>query len=71
MRGVLVIQNRRERTYTPDEVDTLQAVAMVVAELVAGGDLVDPRELSTAANLTFFLKPDHDILAVAVGVAQG
>lgn len=50
VRGVLVIQNRSERTYTPDEIDTLQTVAMVVAELVAGGDLVDPRELSNAGD---------------------
>jgi phosphotransferase system enzyme I (PtsP) len=50
VRGVLVIQNRSERSYTPDEIDTLQTVAMVVAELVAGGELVDPRELSTSGD---------------------
>ncbi len=50
VRGVLVIQNRSERSYTIDEVETLQTVAMVLAELIAGGDLVDPRELSSAGD---------------------
>ena len=43
--GVLVVQNRTMRHYTEEEVETLETVAMVLAELVASGDLVDRSEL--------------------------
>jgi len=43
--GVLVVQNRTERIYTEDEVEDLQIIAMVLAEMVAGGELVDEAEL--------------------------
>ena len=43
--GVLVIQNRTRRNYTEEEVETLETVAMVLAELLAGGELVSPEEL--------------------------
>ncbi|MFN3523996.1 MAG: phosphoenolpyruvate--protein phosphotransferase [Phenylobacterium sp.] len=43
--GVLVVQNRTERVYTEDEVEDLQIVAMVLAEMVAGGDLISEEEL--------------------------
>ncbi|BBK36234.1 phosphoenolpyruvate--protein phosphotransferase [Allostella sp. ATCC 35155] len=49
--GVLVVQNRTRRTYAEEEIETLQTVAMVLAELVASGDLVNPVELaSTEVN---------------------
>src|SRR5690606_33778973 len=38
--GVLVVQNRTERVYTDDEVEDLQIIAMVLAEMVAGGELI-------------------------------
>ena len=37
--GVLVVQNRTERVYSDDEVEDLQIVAMVLAEMVAGSGL--------------------------------
>ena len=37
--GVLVVQNRTERVYSDDEVEDLQIVAMVLAEMVAGSEL--------------------------------
>jgi phosphotransferase system enzyme I (PtsP) len=43
--GVLVVQNRTLRTYTEDEVEALQTIAMIVAEMVASGELVNPLEL--------------------------
>src|SRR6201996_6770409 len=43
--GVLVVQNRTERVYTEDEIEDLQIVAMVLAEMVAGGELVGLAEL--------------------------
>jgi len=44
--GVVAVQNRTQRHYVDEEVETLQTVAMVLAELVAGGELVDGKELS-------------------------
>jgi phosphotransferase system enzyme I (PtsP) len=44
--GVLVVQNRTLRNYTEDEVEALQTIAMVMAELVAGGELIEPGELA-------------------------
>jgi len=43
--GVLVVQNRTMRHYTEEEIETLETVAMVLAELVASGDLVNRAEL--------------------------
>src|ERR687889_2085554 len=37
--GVLVVQNRAHRTYTEEEIEALQTTAMVVAEMVASGEL--------------------------------
>ena len=34
--GVLTVQNRTERSYTEEEVEDLQIIAMVLAEMVAG-----------------------------------
>ena len=42
--GVLVVQNRTARQYTEEEVEALETTAMVVAELIAGGDLVPRNE---------------------------
>jgi len=44
--GVLVVQNRTQRHYDEDETETLQTVAMVLAELAASGELVSPEELA-------------------------
>ncbi len=37
--GVVAVQNRTQRHYMDEEVETLQTVAMVLAELIANGDL--------------------------------
>jgi len=44
--GVLVVQNRTLRHYTEDEIEVLQTVAMIVAELIASGHLVNPLEIA-------------------------
>src|SRR3984957_918304 len=41
--GVIVVQNRTSRVY--GEVEDLQIIAMVLAEMVAAGDLIDPTQL--------------------------
>ncbi|MDE0702088.1 MAG: phosphoenolpyruvate--protein phosphotransferase [Rhodospirillaceae bacterium] len=49
--GVLAVQNRTRRHYTDEEVETLQTVAMVVAEMVGSGDLVSRDELREADGI--------------------
>ena len=43
--GALVVQNRTARVYGEDEADDLQTIAMVLAEIVASGELVGLVEL--------------------------
>jgi phosphotransferase system enzyme I (PtsP) len=50
VRGVLVIQNRKRRNYVDDEIETLETIAMVVAELVSAGELVNPQEITSAED---------------------
>lgn len=49
--GVLVVQNRTRRRYVAEEVETLQTVAMVLAEMVAGGELIGGEELLPADGI--------------------
>jgi phosphotransferase system enzyme I (PtsP) len=49
--GVLVIQNRTKRLYSEEEVEAMQIVAMVLAELVASGDLVSPEERAPSEGI--------------------
>ncbi|MEO5335871.1 MAG: phosphoenolpyruvate--protein phosphotransferase [Magnetospirillum sp. WYHS-4] len=46
--GVLVVQNKTFRRYLDEDVETLQTVAMVLAEMVAGGELIGKAELLPA-----------------------
>jgi phosphotransferase system enzyme I (PtsP) len=43
--GVIVVQNRTSRVYGEDEVEDLQIIAMVLAEMVSAGELLDPSQL--------------------------
>ena len=43
--GVLVVQNRTERSYGDEEVEDLQIIAMVLAEMVGAGDLLTQEAL--------------------------
>ncbi|HVA15198.1 MAG TPA: phosphoenolpyruvate--protein phosphotransferase [Stellaceae bacterium] len=49
--GVLVVQNRTTRHYDEDEIEALQTIAMVLAELVASGELVNPLERQQPAGV--------------------
>jgi phosphotransferase system, enzyme I, PtsP len=44
--GVLVVQTRGRRHYDEDEIEVLQTIAMVLAELIASGELVNPLEIA-------------------------
>jgi phosphotransferase system enzyme I (PtsP) len=48
--GVLVVQNRTPRRYTEDEIEVAQTIAMIVTELVASGDLVNPLEMAQSSS---------------------
>lgn len=68
--GVLVVQNRSRRHYTDEEIETLQTVAMVLAELVAGGGLVSRDELHPTEGIAT-LPHRLDGLRLNPGVAIG
>ncbi len=46
--GVIAVQNRTRRNYGDEEVEILETVAMVLAELVSGGELISRDELMPA-----------------------
>ena len=50
--GVLVVQNVAARRYRPEEIEALQTISMVMAELVGSGDLVDRDELFEDTSAT-------------------
>ncbi|TVR84349.1 MAG: phosphoenolpyruvate--protein phosphotransferase [Rhodospirillales bacterium] len=49
--GVLAVQNQDRRQYSDDEIEVLQTVAMVLAELVASGELVSRAELAPTEGI--------------------
>src|SRR5271170_438448 len=55
--GVLVVQNRARRTYSEEEVEALQTTAMVLAEMIASGELsaLAPPGAEPAARRTLHL----------------
>lgn len=49
--GVVVVQNRKPRHYTEEEVEALETIAMVLAELVTSGEVVDRAELQRTEGI--------------------
>lgn len=68
--GVLVIQNKTQRHYMQEEKESLQTVAMVLAELVASGDLFDPLE-QQEATLERAATSRFEGVVFAEGMAEG
>ncbi len=68
--GVLVIQNKTQRVYLQEEEESLQTVAMVLAELVASGDLLDPQE-QREATLERAATSRFEGVVFAEGMAEG
>jgi phosphotransferase system, enzyme I, PtsP len=56
--GVLVVQNRARRTYSEEEVEALQTTAMVLAEMIASGEVsaLAPPGAEPAARRSVHLK---------------
>ena len=48
--GVLVVQGKEAREYSPDQVEVMHTVAMVLSELAISGQLVDAREIKIATG---------------------
>lgn len=70
--GVLVVQNKTSRNYTEEEAETLETVAMVLAELVGSGELIGRDELASVdgnALLPVRLEGTKLTGGVGVGVA--
>jgi phosphotransferase system enzyme I (PtsP) len=52
--GVLVVQNQSHRTYSDEEIEALQTTAMVIAEMIASGELGGPEDPGLAGR-----RPSH------------
>lgn len=68
--GVLVVQNRTQRGYTDEEVETLETTAMVLAELIAGSDILNLNEARYDA-VTEALPQRLEGLALSPGLTIG
>ena len=69
--GVLVVQNRTRRHYTEEEIEALQTTAMVLAELVASGELLAGDPHHAADGLTLMpLRLDGLALCPGLGIGQ-
>ena len=56
--GVLAVQNRTARSYTEEEIETLETTAMVIAELIANSELLSQEELHAVEGL--------DLLSISI-----
>ena len=70
MLGVVVVQNRTRRQYDEEEIETLQTIAMVLAELIAAGHFVSPNEMQQVDGLGL-LPLRVDGVQLTPGVAIG
>ena len=71
VRGVLVIQNRDKRTYSEEEAEALEIIAVVIAELIASGDLINPEERLELGGGRSFRSSRLAGLAINDGLAVG
>ena len=63
--GVLVVQNKAHRTYHEEEVEALQTTAMVLAEMIAVGELSSLGRPGTSLDLK------RPIMIAGVGLGEG
>ncbi|MFO0994666.1 MAG: phosphoenolpyruvate--protein phosphotransferase [Hyphomicrobiales bacterium] len=68
--GVLVVQNRTHRHYTEEEEEALQTTAMVLAEVIASGELQEVARV-VAADVTHIRLHHFKGEVLAEGVALG
>jgi phosphotransferase system, enzyme I, PtsP len=68
--GVLAVQNENQRHYSDEEVEALETVAMVLAQLVGSGELIDAKEVHEG-TFAQGIPPQLDGLTFAHGIAIG
>ncbi|WP_417623969.1 phosphoenolpyruvate--protein phosphotransferase [Paremcibacter congregatus] len=68
--GVVVVQNKTHRHYMEEEKESLQTVAMVLAELLGSGELLDPLE-QQEATLERAATSRFEGVVFAEGMAEG
>ncbi len=66
--GVLVVQNQAKRSYADDEVEALETTAMVLAELIAAGELEGLNRQGTGLDLSRPLQLSGSSLAEGIGL---
>lgn len=69
--GVIAVQNRTKRDYSDEELETLQTVAMVLAELARSNELVEQDELQVAPEATLGQATRLEGVVLAEGLAKG
>jgi phosphotransferase system enzyme I (PtsP) len=66
--GVLVVQNQARRLYADDEVEALETTAMVLAELIAAGELEGLNKQGTGLDLSRPVQLSCSGLAEGIGL---
>ena len=66
--GVLVVQNRAHRVYSEEEIEALQTTAMVIAEMIATGELMAPAAPGADIAVRRPLSPRGTSLSDGVGL---
>lgn len=66
--GVLVVQNKARRSYRDDEVEALETTAMVIAELIAAGELEGLNRQGKGLDLSRPLQLKSSALAEGIGL---
>lgn len=68
--GVLVVQNRAHRTYTEEEVEALQTTSMILAEMIASGELQALASPGTAIAIRRPLSASGSTLSDGLGLGH-
>jgi phosphotransferase system enzyme I (PtsP) len=68
--GVLVVQNTATRTYTDEEIEALQTVSMVLAEMIAQGGLQAYTSPGHSVGMTSPMQERGVVLAEGVGLGH-
>jgi phosphotransferase system enzyme I (PtsP) len=68
--GVLAVQNKTRRSYTEEEIETLETTAMVIAELISGAEFLSKDELNAFDSIAL-LSITMDGIRLNSGLAMG
>jgi len=68
--GVLVVQNKAQRNYREDETEALETTAMVIAEMIATGELKKITAPGLELDLTRAVSIDGDAYNEGIGLGQ-